>query len=553
MKKLFGKKKDKNKDPIPNNQQSFLAPQQCVQQKARWIELTFSARNQDLRAPSPQPGAYQQPIQGYTTPWMPPPTQGQAPSPSPYPSPNAPFAGMYGYQPPYPYYGQQPQPGYSVPFAAPSTPQSPPPSSFSPEQLAMFTPEQRAQILQWSQQATPVNTPPPPLTAPPVIVPTPAPPAPSSPPSLIATPPVGPSSSTSPFAGLAPVVQASSPAPVPPIQRPSSSVSSQRQTASPPLLPPNVVSSTSATTSRVVTTPTPLSARTSSSPAAAPPPISISPSASTSTTDQETARKVESANLLKEQAANMLQKKDYSGAVTYYTLALDYTPKNAALLSGRASAYLRGKPARLNDALSDAKLATEQDPSVWEGWSILGQCLLEKNDGKGARTALENAVAIGGQNVDVKTREALEEAKRMPGSGASTAGASRSPFLRTTLAPPAAAASSSAARPPRQAAATQQDRIFDTPAADPSLPGYTPNFSSTDPAIQALSAQALVQELTVVTNHLKTKNKGAYSLKALGTGPAKALQVTYSYMTTTELTNRERGLVQPLHSAFGEF
>jgi hypothetical protein len=93
------------------------------------------------------------------------------------------------------------------------------------------------------------------------------------------------------------------------------------------------------------------------------------------------------------------------------------------------------------------------------------------------------------------------------------------------------------------------DGLFGDPADAP--PGYTPSFNNADPAVRALSQQSLLTQLTELENMLKTRNKGALSIRPYtATGNIDCIGLFYLGMTQLELTARELGTPIDLHPSF---
>lgn len=389
-------------------------------------------------------------------------------APAAFPYAHTPYQGLYPYYQNQYYQGapgyppQHSQPYLPNPASPPATlAPSPAPAGFTPEQLALFTPEQRAQILQWSQASSPApgSSPLPPaqpeLFAPvPVLPPTiiATPPASSPPPITVTTPPVSvpqqflpPPATTAPvpiqppaqptatlpaaISQLAPVMQYPSvrtvpaplverPKPVPsPLPSPSLATTSRVPTPAPPSPP-------QATTSKASTTTTTAPRTSYMPPATSKPQSPTKPAISTPSSAPLEAdkRKEDSANLLKETANRLVESKDYQSAISYYSLALDYTPSSAIILANRSSAYFswsQQAPAseespdkgKLTEAYKDALKATECDPGYWKGWSRLGQCLIAKGEAEKAIPSLEKAIQLGGADVGEPTRKLLEKAR----------------------------------------------------------------------------------------------------------------------------------------------
>jgi Flp pilus assembly protein TadD len=80
---------------------------------------------------------------------------------------------------------------------------------------------------------------------------------------------------------------------------------------------------------------------------------------------------------LKEQGNSLLRDGNVQGAIANYTMALELSPRNVPLLSNRAAAYSRLNPPDWGAAHTDAKNATDTDPSFWKAWSRRGLASLE--------------------------------------------------------------------------------------------------------------------------------------------------------------------------------
>jgi hypothetical protein len=82
-------------------------------------------------------------------------------------------------------------------------------------------------------------------------------------------------------------------------------------------------------------------------------------------------------------------------------------------------------------------------------------------------------------------------------------------------------------------------------------PGYTPNFSSTDPAIRARSQEALAAQLNTLQSTLAIKNKGSLSIRPYtAAGGIDAVRLFYVGLTQMQLTPREIRAPIYLHPSF---
>jgi hypothetical protein len=89
----------------------------------------------------------------------------------------------------------------------------------------------------------------------------------------------------------------------------------------------------------------------------------------------------------------------------------------------------------------------------------------------------------------------------------------------------------------------------DTPSGAP--PSYTPSFNNPDPAVRALSQQALQTQLTELETALRTRKKGSISIRPYtSAGNIDAVQLVYIGLTQLELTDRELGTPVYLDPSF---
>ncbi|KIJ28582.1 hypothetical protein M422DRAFT_189532 [Sphaerobolus stellatus SS14] len=76
------------------------------------------------------------------------------------------------------------------------------------------------------------------------------------------------------------------------------------------------------------------------------------------------------AERIKAEGNALFGKGDYANAIDKYTTAISIVPDNAILYANRSACYMALK--RYGDARTDAKKATELDPSYSKGWGRLG-------------------------------------------------------------------------------------------------------------------------------------------------------------------------------------
>ncbi|KAI9792116.1 MAG: hypothetical protein M1833_001264 [Piccolia ochrophora] len=125
------------------------------------------------------------------------------------------------------------------------------------------------------------------------------------------------------------------------------------------------------------------------------------------------------AEYLREQGNQCVERQDFSQALRLYNMAIDYAPHNAILYANRSLAHMKLDPPDLENALRDAKSATELDPRYGKGWARLGDVKLAKKDPRGAKEAYEQAQLMG--NVGQATRSGLDTAiQQLNGGGMAT-------------------------------------------------------------------------------------------------------------------------------------
>jgi small glutamine-rich tetratricopeptide repeat-containing protein alpha len=115
------------------------------------------------------------------------------------------------------------------------------------------------------------------------------------------------------------------------------------------------------------------------------------------------------AEQLKGKGNEAMKKKDYSGAVEFYTQALNLVPLNPIYLSNRAAAYSgQGKH---EEAKNDAEMAVAADPKYSKAWSRLGLAKYVLGDAKGAMEAYKAGMDAEGGGSEVM-RKGYETAKK---------------------------------------------------------------------------------------------------------------------------------------------
>lgn len=138
------------------------------------------------------------------------------------------------------------------------------------------------------------------------------------------------------------------------------------------------------------------------SPAAAAP----NPSTPAGPSAQDIAR----ADALKGQGNSAMQRKDYTAAVDFYTQALNIVPKNTIYLSNRAAAYSNLQ--KYDEAIQDAQIAVDTDPTYTKAWSRLGLARFAKGDARGAMEAYQAGIDAEGNGGSEIMRRGYETAKK---------------------------------------------------------------------------------------------------------------------------------------------
>lgn len=105
----------------------------------------------------------------------------------------------------------------------------------------------------------------------------------------------------------------------------------------------------------------------------------------TSTTEGPSEDKKAEAEALKSKGNAAIAQKDFSAAIEFYTQALNIVPNHAIYLSNRAAAY--SELGQYDQAIKDAEIAVDTDPSYGKAWSRLGHARYCLGDNKGAMEA----------------------------------------------------------------------------------------------------------------------------------------------------------------------
>nr|POE47638.1 small glutamine-rich tetratricopeptide repeat-containing protein 2 [Quercus suber] len=141
------------------------------------------------------------------------------------------------------------------------------------------------------------------------------------------------------------------------------------------------------------------STSTSTSGAAAPAPTPAAQGAITNESEK-----------LKGQGNAAMQKKDYPGAVEFYTRALELCPLNPIYLSNRAAAYSAASQHEF--AKNDAELATATDPAYTKAWSRLGLARFALGDARGSMEAYQQGIEAEGNGGSEAMKKGFETARR---------------------------------------------------------------------------------------------------------------------------------------------
>lgn len=113
---------------------------------------------------------------------------------------------------------------------------------------------------------------------------------------------------------------------------------------------------------------------------------------------------------LKSQGNTAMAKKDYLGAIDFYSKALTIVPGNPIFLSNRAAAYSASKDHE--SARADAEAAVEADPKYTKAWSRLGLARFALGDAKGSMEAYSKGIEFEGNGGSDAMKKGFETAKK---------------------------------------------------------------------------------------------------------------------------------------------
>ncbi|EFW19160.1 hypothetical protein D8B26_007326 [Coccidioides posadasii str. Silveira] len=118
----------------------------------------------------------------------------------------------------------------------------------------------------------------------------------------------------------------------------------------------------------------------------------------------------EESDRLKSEGNAAMARRDYIGAISFYTKALEIAPANPIYLSNRAAALsASGNHAR---AVEDAEVAVAADPKYVKAWSRLGLAKFALGDAKGAAEAYEKGIEAEGNGGSEGMKKGLETARK---------------------------------------------------------------------------------------------------------------------------------------------
>ncbi|KAI5855768.1 glutamine-rich cytoplasmic protein [Tricharina praecox] len=139
------------------------------------------------------------------------------------------------------------------------------------------------------------------------------------------------------------------------------------------------------------------------------PAASTTPAAGAGTKQPTDAEKAE-AEALKSQGNAAMSKKDYTGAIDFYSQALNIHPNNPIYLSNRAAAF--SNTGNYDAAIRDAETAVDTDPSYSKAWSRLGHARYSKGDNRGAMEAYKAGIDAEGNGGTPLMKVGYETAKK---------------------------------------------------------------------------------------------------------------------------------------------
>lgn len=118
----------------------------------------------------------------------------------------------------------------------------------------------------------------------------------------------------------------------------------------------------------------------------------------------------EESDKLKSEGNAAMARKDYIGAISLYTKALEIAPANPIYLSNRAAAF--SASGNHSKAAEDAEVAVASDPKYVKAWSRLGLARFALGDAKGAAEAYQRGIEAEGNGGSEAMRKGLGTAKK---------------------------------------------------------------------------------------------------------------------------------------------
>nr|BCA90173.1 small glutamine-rich tetratricopeptide repeat-containing protein 2 [Ogataea thermomethanolica (nom. inval.)] len=116
------------------------------------------------------------------------------------------------------------------------------------------------------------------------------------------------------------------------------------------------------------------------------------------------------AEALKLEGNRAMAKREFQQAIEKYTAALELLPENAVYLSNRAAAY--SSIGEHQNALEDAKKATEVEPTYAKAWSRMGLAKYALGDVEGSMKAYEGGLEVEGETPSDAMKKGYETAKK---------------------------------------------------------------------------------------------------------------------------------------------
>ncbi|KAF8539182.1 hypothetical protein BDD12DRAFT_805557 [Trichophaea hybrida] len=116
------------------------------------------------------------------------------------------------------------------------------------------------------------------------------------------------------------------------------------------------------------------------------------------------------AEALKNNGNAAIAQKDYYTAIDFYTQALKIIPINPIYLSNRAAAYIQLE--KYDEAIRDAEIAVDTDPSYVKAWSRLGFARSHKGNHRGAMEAYKAGIDADSNGGSKMLRDGFEAARK---------------------------------------------------------------------------------------------------------------------------------------------